>query len=387
VGGDAILDPSVARCGAGDSGHSLHLDGVSLAPSEPGRRYPCYDLRIVVDSPEDPAWETVERIVARSGAMNVRVRPLTNRRPTCTLKCSSLLQAISELDASYEAIVLIDADVVPHYTWLRELVAPLSDDRVAATTGNRWYMPASPSWGSLTRWVWNAAAVVQMDWYRIPWGGTLALKMDAFREANLSERWAHTFGEDTLLYGAFRPLGYRIAFVPSLMMINREECSIATFYRWVCRQLFTTRLNHPAWPLVVGHGLAVSLAQWIGIVSVILAWVARDGLAARWLLAGMGLYWSIMAGLLMAMEGSVRSVLAARSEPTDWLKVSGLFRIAAAMLLTQAIYPIALLHAWGLREVDWRGIRYRIHGPGQIHMVGYEPYVGRPGSERTSQSL
>jgi cellulose synthase/poly-beta-1,6-N-acetylglucosamine synthase-like glycosyltransferase len=99
--------------------------------------YPCYDLRIVVDSREDPAWKIVEQVVARCSTTKVQVRPLTARRDTCSLKCSSLLQALSELDDSYEAVALLDADTVPHRTWLAELVAPLADERVGAATGNR----------------------------------------------------------------------------------------------------------------------------------------------------------------------------------------------------------------------------------------------------------
>jgi cellulose synthase/poly-beta-1,6-N-acetylglucosamine synthase-like glycosyltransferase len=364
-------DPFLADCLQG----LLHQD------------YPCYDVRIVIDSPDDPAWGTVERVVAHRGAANVQVRALTERRPTCSLKCSSLVQATSELDDSYEIIALVDADVVPHPTWLRELVAPLADERVAATTGNRWYMPHSMSWGSLMRWLWNAAAVVQMYWYGIPWGGTLAFKTSAFREGRLQEQWAHSFGEDTTLYRVFRRLGYRTVFVPGLMMVNREGCRLADFYRWVHRQFLTTRLHHPGWPLVVGHNLAVFLAQGIGLVSLLVAAVTRNGPAVRWLLAGMGVYWGIMVGLLATLEVSVRRVLAARREPTSWLRVSGLLRTAIAMPLTQAIHFVALLRAWTCTEVNWRGIRYRVQGPGQIRMTQYDSFRGRPGSDRISESL
>ncbi len=349
--------------------------------------YPCYDVRIVVDSPDDPAWKTVQEVLSRSGAANVQVRFLVDRRPTCSLKCSSLLQAVSQLDASHEIIALIDADVVPHRTWLRELVAPLQDERVAAATGNRWYMPASPSWGSLVRWLWNAAAVVHMDWYRIPWGGTLAVKMDAVRTAHLTARWEHTLCEDTLLYGAFRPLGYRVAWVPSLMMVNREQCRVTTFYRWVCRQLLTIRLHHPAWRVLVVHDLATSLALWGGMLSLIAAMAVGDGAGAWWLLVGMGLQWGVLIAVLMGMEIGMRRMMAARGEPTAWLGLCGLARTVPAMVLTLAIYPAALLCAMRLREVGWRGIRYRVEGPGRIRMVEYRPYSVSPESRQTLGSL
>jgi len=58
--------------------------------------YPRYDLRIVVDSAEDPVLKIVEQVVTRRQATNVLVQPLTARRETCSLKCSSLRQAVSE---------------------------------------------------------------------------------------------------------------------------------------------------------------------------------------------------------------------------------------------------------------------------------------------------
>jgi hypothetical protein len=182
-------------------------------------------------------------------------------------------------------------------------------------------------------------------------------------------------------------LGYRTVFVPELMMVNREGCRLADFYQWVYRQFLTTRLHHPGWPLVAGHNLVVFLAQGIGLVFLLVAAVTRNGPAVRWLLAGMGVYWGIMVGLLATLEVSVRRVLAARREPTSWLRVSGLLRTAIAMPLTQAIHFVALLRAWTCTEVNWRGIRYRVQGPGQIRMTQYDSFRGRPGSDRISESL
>jgi hypothetical protein len=348
--------------------------------------YPRYDLHIVVDSRDDPAWKIVERVLAQHNAANVQVRPLTARRDMCSLKCSSLVQAVSELDASYEVVALLDADTIAHRTWLSELVAPLADDRVGAATGNRWYMPPSASWGTLVRWAWNAAAVVQMYWCRIPWGGTLAVKMSVVRGGDLLSRWSRAFCEDTMLYGALRRLGCRVAFVPSLMMVNREDCTLAGFCRWMRRQLLTVRLYHPAWPLVVGHGLIVSAAQWIGIASLVTSVGMRDGYAAGWLVAGMGLYWGTMAALLAGMEVSmetqdIASLQAVRGESAVRPRAFSVVRAGAAMLLTQATYPLVLLSAMALREVTWRGVRYRIAGPEDIRLVAEsEPCVGSPGS-------
>ena len=108
--------------------------------------YPDYQLQVVVDSRQDPAWEVAQRLAERHGAERVHLETLDDRRDTCSLKCSSVTQAIERLDGSFQVAALVDADTMPHPGWLRDLAAPLADERVGAATGNRWYMPAGGSW-------------------------------------------------------------------------------------------------------------------------------------------------------------------------------------------------------------------------------------------------
>jgi cellulose synthase/poly-beta-1,6-N-acetylglucosamine synthase-like glycosyltransferase len=122
--------------------------------------YPDYRLHVVIDRADDPARGAVDQAVQQWGS-RLDVQVLTERRATCSLKCSSLVQAVRGLDESVEVVALVDADSAPHATWLRELVAPLRSEQVGATTGNRWYMPQRAGWGAMFRYLWNAAAIVQ----------------------------------------------------------------------------------------------------------------------------------------------------------------------------------------------------------------------------------
>lgn len=349
--------------------------------------YPEYDLHIVVDSPHDPAWRLAEEAVKTHPGRTIRLKTLKVRLPACSLKCSSLVQAVSELDDSVEVVALLDADTIAHRTWLRELVAPLADDHVAAATGNRWYAPAAVSWGSLIRRLWNTAAVVHMWMFRIPWGGTLALKLSVVRQSDLLERWARALCEDTMLYRVLRRQGRRVAFVPSLMMINREQCGTGDFFRWVRRQLLTTRLYHPAWGAIVAHGAGISAALGTGFVLLIAAAIAREARAVAWLTAGMASYWIIMAALLTTIEDGVRRNMQARNEPVTKMRLSDWPRTLIAMLLTQMVYTAALASTLFLRVVDWRGVRYRVDGPWKIRLLEYKPYANGEGSQPTLQSL
>ncbi|MGW8256045.1 MAG: glycosyltransferase [Thermoguttaceae bacterium] len=336
--------------------------------------YPCYDIHVVIDSAEDPAWQAIKDIAELLPTTELHIHTLSQRNDTCSLKCSSLLQAVSELKDSYEVVALLDADIIPHRTWLSELIGALSDPSVGVATGNRWYMPDQSAWGALVRYAWNAAAVVQMYCYHIPWGGTLALKTSAFNHSDLLERWKHAFCEDTMLYGVLRKQGLRVSFVPDLMMVNRESCDIRGFITFLKRQLLAARLYHPSWAAVVGHAFGISVVQAAATVVFFVAVFVKDWQALAWIAGGLFIYWASMLGLLTVMECCVRRIVRRRGENCKWLTPAVILKMPAVMFLTQFLYAKAMLSMFFLRVITWRGVCYEVHGPQKIRLIEYRPF-------------
>jgi cellulose synthase/poly-beta-1,6-N-acetylglucosamine synthase-like glycosyltransferase len=339
------------------------------------QNYPRYQVRIIVDSKSDPAWQVASDAVAQYPLRDAKVCELKNYRVECGLKCSSLLQAVQSLDENVEVIAQLDADTIPHPNWLRELVAPLLDPTVGAATGNRWYMPEQATIGSLMRYFWNAAAIVLMYWCRIPWGGTLAIKRSLLRQSDLMERWGKAFCEDTMLYTVLCQHKLRLAFVPSLMMINREDCDVGGFFRWVSRQLLTARLYHPGWPKVVLHGVSLTLLPALCLVAI--GWGMRQGnftSVTGCIIALTCLEISLFM-LLVMLERSMRRVAASRNEPTGWLSRAMIGKSIIALPLLQMVYPLSMAVAYLRKIVDWRGVSYRIDGSWQIRLMQYRPYA------------
>ncbi len=348
--------------------------------------YPDYDVRVVVDHADDPAGPIVAAAIDASGASNVVVELLEQRRSTCSLKCSALLQVVRNLDESYRFVALLDADTTTHPTWLRELATALADEQVGVATGNRWYASANGSVGSLVRYAWNAAAVVQMYWYQVAWGGTLAIKTRVFRETDLMEQWSRAFCEDTMLLAVLKQAGLRVAFVPSLMMINREECGLRSFFGWVSRQLLTIRLYHPAWPAVLAHGLWSALVPVAAFGLGIYAVSIGERSVAFWALAGPALYEGSVVVLLWSMERAVCRVADTHGEISQGWTFWSVIQCILIVPLTQIVYPMALLRSLVMRVVDWRGIVYRVEGLFRIQMKEYAPF--RPTqSSNQSESL
>ncbi|WP_017317846.1 glycosyltransferase [Mastigocladopsis repens] len=350
------------------------------------QNYPQYNLKLIVDSQEDPAWKIATDTIREQGASNVQISPLRMPRYNCSLKCSSLVQAVSELDDSYKVVALVDADTVVHPNWLRELVSPLAHPKVGATTGNRWYVPTGRYWGSMVRYVGNISTVVQMYLFRIPWGGTLAVKTELLRQTELLDKWGQAFNEDTLIRKVLEKYGMQVKFVPSLMMLNREECELPSLRYSLMRQLLSSRLYHPLWLAVVSDAISSILMPTLVIVLFLAAL-----LTGEWNVVALSFscYSSYTLGLLLmmlALEQGVQQVIRKHGEPVTKLSAVTVMKMLIAIPLTQWVYGLAMLLSLGMRRVNWRGVSYQIKGPWGIRLVEYRPYqlLDEPGDIKVS---
>ena len=98
-----------------------------------------------------------------------------------------------------------------------------------------------------------------------------------------------------MLRTALARQGMRVAFVPSLMMVNRERCRMGGFFFWLRRQLLAARLYHPAWPAVAVHGIGMPLllAAAVGLLAAAVA--TRAWAPAAWSAAGLLVYEGLAA--------------------------------------------------------------------------------------------
>jgi glycosyltransferase involved in cell wall biosynthesis len=336
--------------------------------------YPDYRVEIVVNSDRDPAWEAVLSAIATSRSHHVRVQTLHAPGQTCSLKCSALVQAVRALDESHEVLAFIDADVIPHPTWLRELVAPLLDARVGATTGNRWYAGPRRMFGSQARAAWNASAVSQMSLFRMPWGGTLALRRATFDAAGLVDKWLRSFNDDIVLGESIRRLGLEILFVPSLLMIEHEESPLQNVRAFVFRELMHLKFYLPAWPAVAGFGILTTLLAPASMACLWAAIARGNGDAALWSGGGFIAFVALLVISYRIVESAVASVLRQNGRVVEPLGLRALW----AAPLAVCMFSAALLPALVRRTVNWRGVVYRIRKPWQVEMLNYRSAASDP---------
>lgn len=345
--------------------------------------HPDYELRVIIDSRDDPAWAEVEAALATARPRcRVVVEPLAHRPSTSSLKCASLIQGLGDAERGTAMVALLDADVVPAASWLRTLGTALAADGCGVATGNRWYAPPDRELGSWARAGWNAGALVQMVCFGIPWGGTLAVRSSLLESAGLRGKWARAFCEDTLLSAALAGTGWRVKFVPALIAVNHESVTLAALVPWITRQLLTARLYHPAWPVVAIFGLSAPLTVLATAVAIGLA-LARHDLPAG---AGLGICLALFLASLPTLFLWIERIVMQTVGTPRLTATPALADAVRGTFSAQAIYGSAILRALALTSTRWRGATYTIGGPFDIRLVADDAAAG-PGGPASGHSI
>lgn len=333
--------------------------------------HPNYTIRVVVDNPSDPAFDVACQVSNQPQGHRLKITTLENRRRTCGLQCSALVEAVEGLEDSVVDVATIDGDVLAHKSWLRELLAPLQDPSVGATFGNRWFLAHRDSWGSIVRHLWNAAAIVPMWIFGIPWGGTFAIKKKWLIETGLLERWSRGMVHDAPAPGLLKEKGLQLRFIPSLMMPIGESCGLGFCQEFLKRQMLWTRLYHPDFAGVLMHALATAGLTLLVIGLLVASIVTGHWFVAMWILASTLVYLAIMIILLRRIEHAVWTVVRRRDRDqcSQVKERLGLWTLLLAIPLTQIVYVGATLWASVAHQVTWRGVRYMLQSPFEVTLV------------------
>lgn len=337
--------------------------------------YENFYVHVVVDSEQDPVLEDVYNVKKSNGGDRIHVSVLKNPARTCSLKCSSLIQAMNDLRAGVEIVAFIDGDAVPHTTWLKELAVPLVNGEADVVGGNRWYFPPSAQAGTMARYFWNAAYMTGMWAQGAPWAGTMAFYRKTADQIGLLQAWRTAMSVDATLHRCLTQHGLKFKFVHSLIMSNREDISVPEFHRWVTRQMAVIRYSASATArsaeiqvgiLLVLHSLLPAAAITAFCMS-----LPMLGIAATAMLLG---YWGICGCRMMLIERRVRAAVNARGEQTGWVGLKNMLMWFPSVVVTHYVIGFGVLKALQVKKVDWRGVSYQLSRNGSVQMCDYHPF-------------
>ncbi len=369
---DSQLPPAAVVLSLRGADESLTqcLDGIA------NLNYPNYEIHIVLDHEQDPAKEIVSRWAKENDHFPLKVSVLSEISRNAYLKTSAIRQCLRRLAPTLEAAVMVDADTIVYPNWLRDIVIPMVNSDVGLVTGNRWYVPQNTSLGSRVRFIYNAWSVPAMYFMQATWGGSLAIRRDAFDQPYFYDRMLDTSSEESAMQEATRHAGLRMSVHPNVMMLQRDPIALEDCFRFIRRQLIWTRLYHPQWLNVVIGVLAIYLLTAASVLwGLFCAW-AGDWRASCLIFTAVA---SLAIGNLLVINhlhhriiGRIKSVQRVHTPEMDWR--TGL-RILVALPAALGIFVAAVVSATIARHVAWRGILYRLKPPRQLEMLEYRPFA------------
>ena len=336
------------------------------------QNYPAYEIIFVTDAGDDPALRMLEEVRAHLAEARITIASrvvIAGEAIDSGQKVHNLRVAVTEIDPTAEVIVFVDTDVRPHARWLRSLVAPLSDERVGAATGYRWFIFPN-SLAAHLRSVWNASiasALGQSGERNFCWGGSTAIRRTTFEKLKVSERWRGTVSDDFTLTRVLQDANLPIHFVPHCLLAAFDDCSFCELLEFTTRQLKITRVyaSH-LWKALLIGSLQFVLVFFGGIALVI----------------GRG-----MLGLSVKAPAILLGVIFALGAAKSWVRLravslalanyeSPLHKGAAAHLFlwpfASALFLYNSLLAAFSRRINWRGILYELKSPSEAVIIRRE---------------
>ena len=327
--------------------------------------YPAYEVIFVFDSLDDSALDLVNEV--RSRYAEVRSKTVIALAATDSgQKVHNLRAGFTVTDPNCEALVFVDTDARPGKQWLRQLVAPLADERLGASTGYRWFVLEKGGLASRLRGVWNAsiASALGADTQKnFCWGGSTAIRRSTFVQLNVMEHWKGSVSDDFTITRVLKEAKLPIHFTPNCLVPSVGDCDFKELLEFTTRQIKITRVYAPhLWlPLLLGSALFTI----VFFGSLVLISLYPRSSAAY-----------IFTAIIFAL-GAIKAFIRWRAISIPLSDYSAELRkdLAAHLLL----WPIAsLLYLYNAivagfsRRINWRGITYELKSPNEAVIISRE---------------
>jgi len=327
--------------------------------------YNDYILWFVVESRDDPVYEPLckmrDRLLKQTKAKDVKVLIAGSGR-ACGQKIHNLLCAYQQIPADTEALAFADSDIKVKPDWLACLVHRLRKEKIGATTGYRWFVPAANNFATLALVATNAkiTQLLGNTPFNHAWGGSMALKVETFRRLGIDKIWQSAVSDDLSLSIAVKSERKKVEFVPDCIVPSYESTTWPKFFEFARRQFIITKVAAPGtWLLGLLSNLCSVIGLWGGLIMAVFA-ISNHYHVLFFTFVPVFFF---IAQLLKAV---LRQKIAAKVLADDWpkLKVSAVADITLFWLWSLLSLSLLLSSAFG-RTITWRGIRYKLIGPTQ----------------------
>jgi len=333
--------------------------------------YENYLLWFVVGDESDPAYgelcQLKNRLSQTSKAQDVQVF-VAGKSQTCSQKIHNLLYCYEKIGDDIDVLAFADSDICVQSNWLGHLVYPLRKAKNGAATGYRWYIPKKNNPASLALSAMNAkvAQLLGNTRFNQAWGGSMAIRVEAFRKLGLDKIWPKALSDDLSLSVAVKKAGLIVAFVPACLVASHEVTTWRKLFEFARRQFLITRVSAPrTWWFGLCSGFYSILGLWAAAGLAIYAGAVQN----EHLLLFTAVPVVFFAGQLIRAILRQRMAGKLLEHERPKMKVARAADILAFWLWSVLMLFLIISSAFG-RTICWRGIRYKLLGPTEIVVEG-----------------
>jgi cellulose synthase/poly-beta-1,6-N-acetylglucosamine synthase-like glycosyltransferase len=320
------------------------------------QEYGDYHTAIVTDTAEDPAYAVAQAVLAQYPAYKARVYT-SETYPGASGKVAALLTVLTKTWNSFDVYAFADSDSFMPPRWLADVIEPLRDGSVGATTGFRWYFPSGGGFWSHVEAAWNAAGTNLMfnERYNFPWGGAMAIRSETLDKVGIERLWANAISDDMTLNLALRKHGLRIQFLPQCTVATFNKTTFKELVEWATRQTTLTKIyNRGLWNYATAAYMFFNLSFLLGASCAVLG----AALNAIWFIPALLLLLPTFFGILRSYQ---RSETFARALPEFKREFNRTrFLDSMASFIVPWIMTYCIINSAGTHEIVWRGRRYKL---------------------------
>ena len=314
-------------------------------------------MLVAVEAESDPALAQVRELEhLLPFPIEIIVAGLDDTR---SQKATNMIAALARVDADDDALVLLDADILPQDHWLSWLATPAMNGAADVVTGYRWHALDGAGPGRhVVAWLDRSLALgPRFLASGLVWGGSVAISRDALARMDLPGALANTFSTDGAISRRARALGLRVLTRRAVLLPTPPEGGDREAIAFKTRQLQIVHVYVPslwAWLGVALHAEALAL-------PVALFGLAGDAVAIGFVLA-------------VSAVGLARAALHDRVTQAIGIREGMVARGVQLLLglLAPVTAPAVAALFWTsarTRVIRWRHIEYEVLGPERVRVL------------------
>ncbi len=314
-------------------------------------------MLVAIEAETDPALAQVRELQhLLPFPIEVVVAGLDDTR---SQKATNMIAALARVDADDDALVLLDADILPQDHWLSWLATPALNGAADVVTGYRWHALDGAGPGRhVVAWLDRSLALgPRFLASGLVWGGSVAVSRDALARMDMADALGRTFSTDGAISRRARALGLRVLTRRAVLLPTPPEGGDREAIAFKTRQL------------QIVHVYVPSLWVWLGVA------LHAEALVLPLALLGLG-----GSGLALGFVGAVGAVGVARAVLHDRVtRAVGIHERLPARAAQVALGALAPLTAPAVvalfwtsartRVIRWRHIEYEVRGPEDVRVL------------------